>query len=403
MKFYIPSNLNLPELLASKGYEQYTRYMHLNNMYYIIHLIYLQRIIYKQADFIPLKAIYLRNIVRNYKIYRDILENIGVIECDHIAIQRKKSFGHKIRKEYSCVPATELEIDSPILEKSINRWKGRRLPCTEVHQHLYNFLTKTNINPSVLNEIDNFDVEKRNAYWISIRSFLNKDYFFYNDDYGRIHTNITGLKSLFRKYLSYKENNLTSIDIINSQPLLFFLLYINVNNSLLISSSSSSSSSLIAIDRGYTHPHHAPFCNSLSSDVVLYRDIAESGTLYSYLGKMLSMANREEVKKYLFKEVLFGRNVAHSFIELFPTLGKFLIEFKKKGYKRVAWAMQRLESKLVITEVCGRIMERAPNLYITTIHDSIMTVSDGVEFVRDIFSEVYGEYGLKPSFTIRSY
>ena len=92
-KIYIPSNLDLQDQFSDRD---------LDKFYYLIHLIYEQRILYKNPEeYIPLKAKYLRMVIRDYNYYRDILIEKNIIECDGRYIKGKKSLGYKLLPPYS--------------------------------------------------------------------------------------------------------------------------------------------------------------------------------------------------------------------------------------------------------------------------------------------------------------
>mgnify|MGYP003133748522 FL=1 len=66
--------------------------------------------------------------------------------------------------------------------------------------------------------------------------------------------------------------------------------------------------------------------------------------------------------------------------------------------------LQRLESQTILHKVCKRISLENPNVPIFTIHDSIVTTSNNVEFVNKVFSDVLKEnLGYSPEFEIKEW
>src|SRR6516162_2921181 len=125
-KVYIPSNLNLLEFLDPSYRKQHD----LDRFHYLIHLIYEQRILYKNPEeFIPLKAIYLGNILGRgtgrmpYTEYRKILINKGVIECDYQFIRGEKSYGYRLTEKYNNVKHKQVDIKSKSLLRNIEKWQ----------------------------------------------------------------------------------------------------------------------------------------------------------------------------------------------------------------------------------------------------------------------------------------
>lgn len=97
---YIPENLFLESMVP----DYLNNNLHLDHMEYIINLIYEQKVLYKnKEDFVNLKAIYLRNIIRNYKVYINWLIDKNIIECDNFYIKTEKSYGFKLMENYSKV------------------------------------------------------------------------------------------------------------------------------------------------------------------------------------------------------------------------------------------------------------------------------------------------------------
>jgi hypothetical protein len=399
---YIPENLNLNILLNNPKYQTLKKPIHIDKLHYFVHLIYIQKILYKTENFVPLKAKYLKKILNNYRLYRMTLEDLKVIECDNFYIKTQKSYGFRLIPPYSEVKFRKTPLISGCFRTSLKKWKISRLPNTKVHKHLFNFLKQIEINYEEANKEADTEQnpEKLNKIKMSIERFLDKDFYLIKDPYNRIHTNLTNLKSNFRKYLSFNNTKLINIDISNSQPLLILLLFkysILSNSNNIISNLNPS----LLKPHTYTLTDTRRFCLSANtcSDIELYQQLVESGKLYDYLSEKINFP-KEQIKKALFKKVFFGKRMSKTFSMLFPNISKFIKKVKKKDYKRLAWMMQRIESKIIISKVCGRIMEEHPDLFISTIHDSIMTVPAGVEIVRQIMIEEFNNLGISPKIRI---
>ncbi len=382
-KIYIPSNLDLPTLLDS----DYCSLRHLDRFHYLIHLIYEQRILYKNPEeFIPLKAIYLGNIIGRgsdrtpYTVYRQILIDGNIIECDRQFIKGEKSYGYRLCEKYANVRHKQIELKSKSLLRNIEKWQRSRLPITDIHLYLYEFLKQIDINyDAALNYVETMPINEYNSAKIAIDKFLNRDYFLYSDDYGRVHTNITNLKSTLRKFLLYKGQALVNIDIINSQPLLL-LLTPPILHSIRCAFS-------IYFESG-------------GMDIFTYKSLAEQGKLYDYLMKHAAEDSRAEFKEKFFRETFFGKRISKTFSELFPTVARLLAEIKKDDYRSLAWMMQKAESNLVINHICRRIMTEHEGTFMATIHDSILTTEDNVTKIKKIILEEFANFNLSPSIRV---
>lgn len=381
-KIYIPSNLDLRQEIT----KEYHNDAHVDRMYYIIHLIYEQRLLYKiEEEYVPLKAIYLRRLlgratekngIHNYNVYTNILTSAGVIECDRHYIVNEKSFGYKLCDKYANVRHKQVQIASASLQTNLDRWYKCHKPSSKVHKHIYDLLTKIEIDyTESLKAIDHFSTEEYNCAKIHIDKIHNKDFYIRQDEYGRVHTNLTNLESSLRKFLTYGGKKLANIDIANSQPLI----------------------SLMSILSKLT-PYDVQ-----ASDVLCYKRLVERGELYEYLMEKTGKTDRNEFKENFFRRTFFGKKTSSLFCELFPTIGREIKKIKRTDYRRLAWMMQRKESKLIITKICGRIMREHPEAFIGTIHDSILTTPENVSTIRQIMSEEFEKIGLSPTIRIDRY
>jgi len=387
-KIYIPSNLNLPDLLEG----EYQNIRDLDRLHFIINLIYEQRTLYKNAEeFVPLKAIYMRRMIGRsgftYNDYINILINKGVIACDRHYIKNEKSYGYKLCAPYSDVRHKQISINSASLQDNIIRWQELRKPYgnlrnkidkfTKVHRHIYTFLEMVEINyEEALKSIDELPVHEYNSVKISIDKIHNKEFYIHRDEFGRVHTNFTNLKSDLRKFLSYKDQNLVNIDIANSQPLLLFLAIPSIFSSIRCTG--------------------AIYFDDIPPDVLLYKRLVEQGRLYEFLMQHASETDRNAFKENFFRETFFGKKTSSLFCDLFPTIGAKVRRIKRKDYRRLAWMMQKNESKLIITNICGRIMKEHPDMFVGTIHDSILTTAEHVSTAKRIMAEEFGKIGLSP-------
>ena len=394
-KIYIPSNLDLPALLD----QEHCNATDIDRLHYIINLIYEQRAIYKSdEEFVPLKAIYMRRIIgragKTYNEYINILINKGVIACDRRYIVNEKSFGYKLCDKYADVKHTRVSITSASLKANVNRWQDCRKPMgclkdkmdrfTKVHKHIYQFIEKIEIDyPSALSSIETLSNQEYNKNKITIDKFRDKEFYLHRDEFGRIHTNLTILKSTLRKFLSYKGNKLVNIDVVNSQPLLLLLAIKPIHLSIRCTGDI--------------------YFEDIPPDVLCYKRLVEQGRLYEFLMKNAQTTDRTEFKESFFRETFFGRKTSKLFCDLFPTIGKEIIKIKRKDYRRLAWIMQRKESKLIITKICGRIMREHPEAFIGTIHDSILTTPENVLTIKQIMSEEFEKIGLSPTIRVDRY
>jgi hypothetical protein len=214
------------------------------------------------------------------------------------------------------------------------------------------------------------DIYNRNIY--SVDCINDKHIFYHFDDYGRMHTNYTILKSFIRKNcLLIDDEETCEIDIPNSQPL-FLTKIIDMDSNL--------------VDQ---------------KELQLFKELTISGTYYQYVMNQLGESNKKKVKEMTYK-VLFGRNIATSkvdknFKKLFPTIHQFIKNYKKENgdYRVLAYDLQKAESDLVFNTVIKKVMQFYPEIKLITIHDSIVVPRKYKEEVNQIF-----EIELKKEFNI---
>jgi len=210
---------------------------------------------------------------------------------------------------------------------------------------------------------DSIDSYNRNKY--SAESIKEGHIFYHFDQYGRMHTNFTILKSFIRKNCLLINNEQTcEIDIPNSQP--YFL-------SKLIEYSDSKWVDL--------------------KEFELFSDLVKSGTYYQYIIDKLDLKSKSESKELTYK-VMFGQNRQKSqsdirFESLFPTIHNFIKKYKKdySDYRIISHHLQKMESNLIFNNVISRIMDINSDIKIITIHDSIIVQKKWKELVSDILSQ----------------
>ncbi len=213
------------------------------------------------------------------------------------------------------------------------------------------------------------DIYNRNKY--SVECINDKHIFYHFDNYGRMHTNFTILKSFIRKNCLLIDDMRTSeIDIPNSQPLFLSKLIEN--------------SKWVDVD-----------------ELKLFKYLTIEGIYYKYVMTELGISDKSEVKELTYK-VLFGRNGKNSksdilFCKLFPTIHNFIKLYKKEmgDYKILAYELQKAESNLIFNKIIRQIMTLYPDIKIVTVHDSIIVADKWKDQVSAVFySKLYEEFGV---------
>lgn len=218
-------------------------------------------------------------------------------------------------------------------------------------------------------EKKDLDIYNRNLY--SVDSINSKHIFYHFDNFGRMHTNFTILRSFIRKNCLLIDGEETcEIDISNSQPLFLTKLI------------------------------HDSQTNWVKEDeFLIFKELTKNGTYYQYLMNTLNIKDRKEVKTLTYK-VLFGKNAGRSkadklFKSVFPTIHKFIVLYKKEhnDYKILSHHLQKMESNLIFNKIIRKVISNYPEVRIITVHDSIVIPRRYKESVNAIFqTELLSEF-----------
>ena len=141
---------------------------------------------------------------------------------------------------------------------------------------------------------------------------------------------------------------------------------------------------------------------SLPDDLRRYLAACEKRELYEEVARQLGKT-RDDAKKgvmvALFDKV---RPEAHrtgatkALDELYPGVTADIRKIKRDDYRQMAHFAQREESKFMFGRVVPRIMSQRPDLFIATIHDSILTTEGDEDFVRDAMLSEFDRLGVTP-------
>lgn len=112
-------------------------------------------------------------------------------------------------------------------------------------------------------------------------------------------------------------------------------------------------------------------------------------------------------KKSFFGGVFFCKNrpvtkQPRLFQSHFPSVYNVILDVKANDFRRLAHVLQRTESSLIINRIARRCMDELPGVCVVTIHDSVLTTTDGVEPVRQIIAQEFRRVGLDPTIRVEN-
>ena len=448
VRVYNPKDFD-PASVLSKRFRK-----HADSVRYFLHTIHHQRFMYRRTaeDFIEIKASYMMPFFSDKRDYKPVIEELKakeVLECDGHYVQGRKSFGYRLGPRWRNVPFQSVRVRNPLLVRKMlaKRAELRERVQTDVHLYLRAWVERLDFNYAAA--VQAADHSGTSDYLPMLEMLRDKDLFFSSCAYGRVHHNVSSLKTEYRRFLSYNAQELINLDVANSQPLLFSVVLINylLNDGYL--------SSMYSCDIDYsglyidlptsiflqegnaaqqTQPEHplrlpklittdertlnsdqrliATDCKDttrrlmsrgLPQDALLYVELTQRGQLYEYLMQQegIPSSKRQEFKKTFFGSVFFCQNrpvtkQAKLFQKHFPSAYKVIFDLKSNDYRRLAHILQRTESSLIINRIVRSCMLELPEVCVVTIHDSIMTTPDAVDQVERIMAQEFGRVGVDP-------
>lgn len=389
--------------------------------------------------YIPINSSVIRNYFKDYLSYLDYLLRTGVLVTDGIAFKGEKSYGYKFSPEYENQPMVRYTYlaardvhPEPVLEERFNRHTGKfeHNPLLDYPYLSYWYKQmKLGINPAAEDFAwhrratayrGNSDKDPQAQYQSALCNIIaleNKEYKAQIDsNVHRLHSAITNMQKDYRNFLKYDGQELTAIDISNSQPFLLCILfnpdfwdrdsdaYINIGHLPENIQKLFNPSLISEIKR-----HLASISESEFQD---YIREASAGNLYEYMQREINNPgiDRDRVKTMILI-TFFSDNryisqktedaaLKRRFRALFPKIYELIALCKRSRKNRFACLLQSVESEIILHRCCKRIWDEGEHkVPVFTIHDSIATTAENVEFVRNIMDdELTKAAGVHPHF-----
>jgi hypothetical protein len=422
-----------------------------------------------EQGYVHLLATLLKQVVPGYRQYLSYLEKAGYVEVDRQYKPGEKARGYRLSEELRfcfmvrCVPISltsrlykamarvepELEIRLKAREKYhyLTKWFNDNLTLDQeqgerVIHALYN-LRKTEreidalagwsaLLQTLLSTAEELELLRRryrsslpiHRYSLTLLTFYHKQWFAKVDSTaGRLHTNLSNLKSELRHCLTYKGRNLACVDVRNSQPYLIVLLLsprfyqvdtLSPTTSLTLRDGfpamyetltkqqddqpySSFMLSVSDIVAGADCGSGGTVSLTQESDVITFIQQAQDGTLYEFLeSEMVKSGEDRPTDRGALKEIVFQTLFTDNhyvskpkeiFRTVFPTVYKVLQLFKDGDKAMLAVLLQQIESHIFLDRIAARIAQEQPNLPIYTIHDSIVTLQGYEGYISSVIKE----------------
>ena len=373
---------------------------------------------------------------RNYSKGLKALVDAGVVSTTGGYYPGKKSKSYNLASEYfTSVKEYEYKEDSfkYKLKKRLNNHKREKQKKFKAHhKHLVTWFDSKYLHFNkdyaleLANDLSRHNPELLPAYEMSIHRFAsageNIGSFSIDSTAGRFHSPLTNLKSEFRSAIRYynpstkKCERLYSIDIVNCQPYLSQL----VLNPILLSSFSNIS--LISpyincimyakSEQSLTQQGFQQFINDVNSGMFYERFASLVHSKHQHLDFDRKQAKIAIYQTFFSDNRFIGSSTIPKwdatpktcFKNQYPEVYKVFAAIKRKNSSALARLLQRIESHIMIETVVKRLYEERPECPIYTIHDSVATTMENVQFIEAIVKEEFrSAIGVEPKLDIKQW
>ena len=458
--YYIlkPKNLNL-EYLVNK-YPPEFKY-NLDFAYLIIHFVILYQNDKSNKNYVRLHSKYLQKFNRIYnKHIQFLLENNpndGAV-LRGTRYDKGKPYGYKFPKYYFDSKLEIYEIkDTTLLRKISNHLINNK--TNEQLRLQYSFLLKhfknnklTVSKPSLaMSEINSiFDKDKRFRNAKNLLAIMNKQYkcTLKPKTDGRVHSNITRLSKISRKYLQYDGEFLGEVDISSAVP---YFIYITMNfylknklsylskelqyNNTIIYMLAKITGDIVKLDVdsfGYSilsKQLYQQFADQIFKEEIYTSKGKDYGKVMKYYNHAFKkqfgyyfdgdITDLIKFSKKRLLSMIFAKTNSYSFEQIafhsmFPKILKFINELKdfeedaktnlkdSDKHKKMAYFCFQFEAKIMIDKI-ARAFDKYHNgkVPIFTLHDCLITSISHLEELKDFMEMKFVELlDVAPNLTV---
>jgi len=383
---------------------------------------------YRDDGKVRLKAEYLRAVIGRHHLdrVRHTAERIGYVARDPSYRAGHKSQTYWIREPYADARLVQRQITDGALRRGLRKWRESRHEqnwrrirrnetpvAREVVEHLWRHVQRIRLEEHV-----DLDEDFHPAHQIAVDQIRRGQLRISVDDFGRVHTNLTNLRRDLRGSLRVEGAELVNVDIGESQPLFIGLTTAMFHRGEEVKGKGRKGTTKRESDHG---GHYHMMDNTmmdkatplnwrlkrdrLPRDLVRFLALCESRRLYGTVAEAVGTSRDEAKRKVLaaFFDTPSHRNKVHAVLDtLFPSVMAAIVALKRGDYRRLAHFAQRVESGFIFGRVVPRLMAEQPDQFISTIHDSVLTIAGNGDFVRRVMLEESAQVGLSPTIRLEA-
>lgn len=395
------------------------------------------------TGYVILNSRILQSQIREYQEIIKLLEDRGLIEVNRSYSVNKSSRGYRFTESTSTkVVSSEIHQFTHI--KTLKKGRKKYVPAKFLDKWLEDErLTYDSIKAEKLVSriTAKGDTSKAIAYNQSIARIQNRDFSIGRDQTSlRYHSPMTNLKSELRQFFKFEGKKLYQVDLTNSQPYLSQLLLLPTfythTLSLLSIFPTSSLSTTYMLVKSFLDLNNQCF-NRYIKDVnsglfyerfieqmqikicnpTKYQEISDEATAKYFKAIKgnwkLCFKKRSFIKKCIrastktvMYQVLFSHNswmnqgnpiskydasLKYLFKSIYPEVYEVFCSIKESQKNQLAILLQRIESFLIIDRCCKKISTERPLVPIYTIHDSIVSTKENMDYIKSIIEEEIGK------------
>lgn len=371
----------IPDKLKYLLNKKFIRYKNINlKTDYLINLIHnvLIKHLYRTNHNINLSSNILKKTYgQYYNYYLSYLLDNNILKIKNNYVVGKKSKTYNLNDSIIKDNINIYRINNKFLIKKLiknnsdNYKKENYLINNDLRKKIINSLFNIKIDYDncikYINNLKNKNDLKNIYLKYNIECIKNGLIFYKFDDFGRLHTNFTLLKSNIRKkFILIDNENIVEIDNKNSQ-MLFLTKFIENNYSDIIN----------------------------TEEFNKFKELSYSGEFYDYIMKKYNIKTRKSVKK-MTSYVICGINSINKkcdiiFSNEFPTIYEYIVNYKKsnKNYKILSYEIHKYEADFIFNNLIKEIYKKHPDINLFTIHDCIAVKKSLYNDILSIYNDVY--------------
>jgi hypothetical protein len=420
---YIPEEVDWPELQKRLPFPKEVNETGLNYIlaYMVMWINFKHKKNYRKG--VPINSIHLKKLFRKYNLFIKYLVDAGIIllkEKHKAGINsRKYDFTKKYRGSFKQIVTTDArllkchyklaaasKLETAARYPYLTKWFNEALFLDIIKFYTDNL--SSGVDAAQLHNVTG-TIEEVGYLDAAIRLSKQQFSFVYDASSGRLHTSISSIKKVFRKYLHYNGMPLGQADLKASQ-IYFLTVFLNsilddtsdelLDKALVFSNPTIKKRVKNTIFQSY-------LCFKIKEDVLRFNTLLAGGQVYEYfqsalIAQTLDANEQQKITRTYAKDALiqflFARNNSKKknvqklkpiFKAEFPTLHTFFFQLKLYGHSICALLAQSLERHYMLDILAWEFSNLPSNPNppcLFSLHDALITTLPNLEQLQQFLS-----------------